>query len=120
MGEQKKKISCYLLSFIGNTFINKNTRKKNSQKNRKTLLEMSKKNCITCNFFFGSTDRQLLYTNVHLLIPSCSWPLLKIGLDDNFHFHLSPAPLFYKTIKDHKNVKNVAEKNLTLFSFGHT
>merc|ERR1719477_474395 len=34
-------------------------------KNRKTLLEMSKKNCITCNFFF---DLRIVncYTNVHL------------------------------------------------------
>jgi len=63
--EQKKKISCYLLSLQGNTFINKNT-EKNSQKNRKILLEMSKKNCITCNFFL---DLRIVncYTNVHLL-----------------------------------------------------
>merc|ERR1712173_163488 len=49
---EQKKISCYLLSLQGNTFINKTTRKKTPKKIEKPCLKCRKKNCISCNFFF--------------------------------------------------------------------
>merc|ERR1711942_228847 len=55
--ERKKKISCYLLSLQGNTFINKNTRKKTPKKIEKPCLKCRKKIVLLVTFFliYGSS-----------------------------------------------------------------
>jgi len=54
---EQKKISCYLLSLQGNTFINKNTRKKTPKKIEKPCLKCRKKIVLLVTFFliYGSS-----------------------------------------------------------------
>jgi len=67
---------------------------------------MLKKNCIICNqIHFWILGSKIVISNVLLSNPpKGSWPMLKMSFILN-------GTLFYKNpLKDHKNVKNMAEK----------